>query len=269
MLSIRSSICLSVILALAAPTIAASSSENTWLALMRPAEGVLSIASSLQWNNEENTYPELWGRVNHSSTNQTMSIGVWHRTKGPLQRWGLGEAVITNISLSRQLINEEITTWAPENPISIIRDAEEWHTQIVLAWQGEYISPLWHVGGQYALRLDAATASSLWQETSLWLARIYEPALLSLHLHRATRANQHINQASVGGELAINTRLALAGKTFFYWQQHPNAAAPRTPILSWQLGATIRNADQSGWSATLTLDKNSQRITVERSQPCP
>lgn len=236
----------------------ARAESPAWLSLVRPQQGLVTYTAGVGVTHSEKSYAEVWSRVESLNIESFCGIQLYLCPIGARH-----QALVVDTKIAQAAEDSVMYSWTPEGPSSV---AVTHNTgpipQLHLGWQHEVLSPLWRRGVELGYAVSCAKNSQGRLDASVWLARAYEPVILSI---ASTYAPHEIIAAKAGAEVALTPRLALA--TDILWRWHCSGGKRLQPQVSLELGATLRQEDHSGWNLAVILQPETHSVAVGRSLP--
>ncbi|MGI6082275.1 MAG: hypothetical protein ACOYEP_05330 [Limnochordia bacterium] len=227
-----------------------------WFSLVRPRQTFVTYTCGVGTAYSEHSYAEIGSRLVSRLVEYSGGIQVLGY---PLDT--PHHALLLEAKISQAKERSTLFTWTPEGPAS---GSLTRHTGLVprlrLAWQYEAVSPLWRHGLEVGCTLRSDSGRASCPEVSVWAARVYEPAVLSLTV---TQGGRETTAIKAGVETVLNRRLAL-GTAFVWVQPTDKDGITETSV---EMAATIRQSDQTGWSLIVTWGRQAQGVTLGRNLP--
>jgi hypothetical protein len=251
-----------------------------WLSLIRPDHGRLTLSGTVNWSHVEESHPELWTRMASEEVTRRYGFDIWYRLGRSNPNAELTHALVLNTAVGQTSGRSTIHTWTPAGPESSAAVADGAALPYLrIGWQLEQVTTLWRRGAEVGL-IPALTAQRGF-DISFWLARAYEPAILSFGMMHDLRGPLPAGLATrLGVEVALNRRLILASAALLEWPRRrptpnqrgddPHATQNETwPELSVSLAAKLQYEDRSGWSLAVRTGPLAHGISLEHSLPVP
>lgn len=229
-----------------------------WLSLVRPQQGFVTYTAGIGVAHTEHSYTEIWSRTESRCVEYSYGVQLYLCPVGTPH-----QALAFDTSVTQAVERSVLHTWTPQGPSSAVISRDTGlRPQLHVGWQYETLSPLWRRGLELGYAVYSAKNSEGRPDASVWLARAYEPVVLSMAV---TYALHEATAAKVGAEVALTHRLALA--TDILWQWSSGSEGHYQPRVSMELAATLRQEDHTGWNMAIRLRPEAHSVTVERSLP--
>jgi hypothetical protein len=263
-----------ICLAVAMPSRGAESPPS-WLSLVQPERGRVTLSGDVSWGSSEDTYPEIWTRSTSAHVRRRYAMGVWY----PLTDGGAGsewtQALIVNAATEDTVASSTIHSWGIPDPyVSTVTNSSS-APRLRIGWQLEQLTALWRRGVEVGYGAPTNTYPEF--DIAVWLARAYEPAILTLCITQDLRQPPPAGLAPrLGVEVALNRRLLLSVDIAVRWPGVPSTGEATGghfpdswPRLDMAVAANLQQDDRSGWGVAIQLGPRSYGVSLERSLALP
>ena len=227
-----------------------------WFSLIRPRQAFVTYTVGFGTAHWDDSYPERWSRVESRLVEYICGIRVFFY---PLNT--TNHALVLDAEVSQARERSTLFTWTPDGPMSVALTRD---TRLVphlrLAWQHEALTPLLRYGLEVGCTLNYASDRFSRPEASIWVARVYEPAVVSFTV---AQRGQEAATVKAGVVMVLNRRLAF-GTGLVCGQPGDTNGVART---SMEMAATIRRDDHTGWSLIVTWGRQTQGVMLSRNLP--